>query len=1068
MELLNYTACIFYSEESNCGEHIKKRKIGVFNIQDLDASVNEWLVKEGIKNIDKNVSECDLISSRCGRQLQENDNICAFHRYNYGLYWRAPYECQHPFHEKIHLLKKKKCSNVRVSSWKVYKNICNIFPDKYFPIGGVLCNTHRKNPETGKNNGDESAEVIDEYNPSKNLLVLEENRDEGRRMLQEITTTFAPNMSPIKFQITSPVEELSSKTISYAKKKYKEAVKEFKRTFCESLAPLQGEELARLLSSDNSEDEHVHSELMSLHKVYQSCQNEKSRMLVLSAIPKDYTKQEIMKVFQCTKYKIDRARKWQASYGACGQPKHCKNIKFKMNMKKAEHFLDFLFVSGAIQDVAYGVTNLKFDSGERQVVPRVVLTALRSHTIASYLEFCKDVQYESLHRSSLWKILDVIKPSQRHCLAGLDNTMANGLEGFEEMNELLKSILDGDTLKHARKQLEESKRYLKIGYATHCRFDATCASHCTSHSLSNPKDECFQVECTVPHSSTCDQCDNIMETIDFIAMSISRYEGEQKEDLKYDFENAKLKIMEWMSHIIRGVQQNEAKVNAFAQLNEENGLWIRDWAQKVLPVKYRESQKEYFGKKGLSLHIDVFFYKSNDTLMKSVYFTVISRSDQDVYSTLCVAEVVIKQFQVDYPNIKILRAKSDNAGCYSGNGYIESEYLICKKNGIELKSHDFNEPQKGKDQADRESAIAKKYMTAYLDSGNNLVTPEDVKKGILYKGGVKHSKVAIIEVNKENASFQFCKIEGISTYHSVSFSENVMTFWQYYGIGMGKKIEYKNCKFTSGAVVIDAFSRSEKQLPITPVTTTQRVDRSYNSLHFCPQEECTETFGDMESLDEHLTAGTHTFTRITSTLDKVRLTYSGKLKLSTCVSFTTENETLKSNTSEKSVFETGWALPERKKTRFTFKQKQFIYNIFIKGQQTGIKSSPQSAVTEMREKMDHNGRKLFQQFEYLTTSQIRSLFSNMASQQRKGSLKPPKPSLELVEAINDDLEDNEEDDIAKQVRKHFLVHIYIIMYNNIEVYIDCIMYYCIIKNVIWQNLFYNFKSDKHNFLLYRN
>lgn len=137
-------------------------------------------------------------------------------------------------------------------------------------------------------------------------------------------------------------------------------------------------------------------------------QNEKSRMLLLSVIPKDYTKHEIMKVPQCTKYKIDAARKWQASYGACGQPKKCKNTKFKINMKQAEHFLDFLFSSGAIQDVAYGATTLKFDSGEKQVVPHVVLTAFKSHTIATYLEFCEDVQYESLPCSSLWKSLDVI------------------------------------------------------------------------------------------------------------------------------------------------------------------------------------------------------------------------------------------------------------------------------------------------------------------------------------------------------------------------------------------------------------------------------------------------------------------------------------------------------------------------------------------------------------------------------------------------------------------------------------------------------------------------------------
>lgn len=592
MDLLNYSACIFHSEENNCGEHKRSRKSGVYNLQDLDSSVNEWLEKEGMKNIDKNVSECDLISSRCGKQLQENDSICAFHRYNYGLYWRAPRRCQHPSHEKENFQKKKKAAVVRVASWNVYKNICNIFPDKHFPIGGMLCNTHRAYPEKRVYNLDGSGEEIEDYSPPKNLLVSEEDKDEGLRRLQLLTTTIDPNMSPIKYQITSPVHEVSSKTISYAQKKYKQAVKGFKRTFCESLAPFQGEELLQLLSSDNSEDEHISNELMSLHKAYLSCQNEKSRMLLLSAIPKDYTKQKIMKVFQCTKYKIDTARKWQASFGACGQPKKGKNTKFKMNMKQAEHFLDFLFSSGAIQDVAYGARTLKFDSGEKQVVPHVVLTALKNHTIATYLQFCKDVQYESLHRSSLWKILDVIKPSQRHCLAGLDNTMANGLQGFEEMNELLEVILDGDVLKHLRKKLEESKRYLKIGYTTHCHFDANCASHCTSHALSNPKDEYFQVKCTIPHSSSCNQCENIIETMELISNFISNYEGEKKEDLKYDFETAKHNILEWMSHIIRGVQQNEAKVNAFAQLNEENGLWIRDWAQKVLPVKYRESRSE--------------------------------------------------------------------------------------------------------------------------------------------------------------------------------------------------------------------------------------------------------------------------------------------------------------------------------------------------------------------------------------------------------------------------------------------------------------------------------------------
>ena len=34
--------------------------------------------------------------------------------------------------------------------------------------------------------------------------------------------------------------------------------------------------------------------------------------------------------------------------------------------------------------------------------------------------------------------------------------------------------------------------------------------------------------------------------------------------------------------------------------------------KKIIPIKYCESQKEHFGKKGMTLDIDVFFYKSND------------------------------------------------------------------------------------------------------------------------------------------------------------------------------------------------------------------------------------------------------------------------------------------------------------------------------------------------------------------------------------------------------------------------------------------------------------------------
>ena len=53
-------------------------------------------------------------------------------------------------------------------------------------------------------------------------------------------------------------------------------------------------------------------------------------------------------------------------------------------------------------------------------------------------------------------------------------------------------------------------------------------------------------------------------------------------------------------------------------------------------MHYRKGQKEYFGKKGMSLHVDVFFYKSkNKDIVKFTYFTVTERRNQglvDVFS----------------------------------------------------------------------------------------------------------------------------------------------------------------------------------------------------------------------------------------------------------------------------------------------------------------------------------------------------------------------------------------------------------------------------------------------------
>ena len=104
-----------------------------------------------------------------------------------------------------------------------------------------------------------------------------------------------------------------------------------------------------------------------------------------------------------------------------------------MDQKKTEHILDNLFESGALQDVAYGTTTLRNDSGNKQSVCHAVLTALKSHVIQDCFAYCPDVA-----RTTLWNILSALKPRQRRAIGGLDNTTANGLKGIDNLTKLLK------------------------------------------------------------------------------------------------------------------------------------------------------------------------------------------------------------------------------------------------------------------------------------------------------------------------------------------------------------------------------------------------------------------------------------------------------------------------------------------------------------------------------------------------------------------------------------------------------------------------------------------------------
>ena len=55
-----------------------------------------------------------------------------------------------------------------------------------------------------------------------------------------------------------------------------------------------------------------------------------------------------------------------------------------MDMRKVEHFIDLIFSNGLLQDVAYNVTKLNYNSGDEQTIPHMICKSKHIHTIAFY------------------------------------------------------------------------------------------------------------------------------------------------------------------------------------------------------------------------------------------------------------------------------------------------------------------------------------------------------------------------------------------------------------------------------------------------------------------------------------------------------------------------------------------------------------------------------------------------------------------------------------------------------------------------------------------------------------
>ena len=112
---------------------------------------------------------------------------------------------------------------------------------------------------------------------------------------------------------------------------------------------------------------------------------------------------------------------------------------------------------------------------------------------------------------------------------------------------------------------------------------------------------------------------------------------------------------------------------------------------KFLPRTYRESQHDWFGKRGLSWHVTVATRKMvpPQQLQMITFVHVFQSCSQDSNAVLAIMEDVVGKLKAVMPALKTVIYRQDNAGCYRSGATIIGASKAGQFHGVTVKRLDF-------------------------------------------------------------------------------------------------------------------------------------------------------------------------------------------------------------------------------------------------------------------------------------------------------------------------------------------------------------------------------------------
>ena len=183
---------------------------------------------------------------------------------------------------------------------------------------------------------------------------------------------------------------------------------------------------------------------------------------------------------------------------------------------------------------------------------------------------------------------------------------------------------------------------------------STVGTHCSVYALSDGASPDLQQSCDHSHDNSCDQCQSLdltLQSISSAAHGTSFASEDDRDEMLYRVTSATLAIQSWKCQILRSAHQDQARLDAVEALDSETVFIVNDWAMKFLPQRYRESQTDWFGKRGISWHISVVYRRVLREVQWQCFVHVIQSCAQGSSAVVSIMQHVLTTLKREHPEL---------------------------------------------------------------------------------------------------------------------------------------------------------------------------------------------------------------------------------------------------------------------------------------------------------------------------------------------------------------------------------------------------------------------------------